>query len=313
MSGILLTVSSGEAELAETINQLTDIETLADPTLWEKFIKSLPETLMNLGFRVLFAGIIFFIGTKLIRMLSKLIVKSLSKTSADKGAINFLNACVRVVLFVILIMLIASSFGVDAASIIAILGSAGLTIGLALQGSLANMAGGLIILLMHPFRIDDYIIESSYKYEGTVKDIHIFYTTLYTIDNKEVMIPNGALCNTAIINVTRVPHRQLDYSIGISYDSDLLLAKETLMSILSSLESRVEDREPIVFVRELGESAVVLGGRVWIESINYWKTFWHINEAVKLTYDKLGIVIPFNQLDVHLDTPGEAAKKADVK
>ncbi|MCR4891533.1 MAG: mechanosensitive ion channel [Lachnospiraceae bacterium] len=304
MESVLPTVSGGEIEFAETINQLADIDNLKEtlnPSVWESFLASLPEKAMNLGFRVLFAAIVFIVGRKLIKFLSKLIMKSLIKVNADKGAATFLTGCVRVALYVILVMLISSSFGVDATSIVAILGSAGLAIGLAIQGSLSNFAGGVLILIIRPFKVGDYIIEDTHGHEGFVTEIQIFHTTLHTIDNKLVLIPNGALCNSSLTNVNRLPNRQLDYSIGISYESDLLLAKNTLLSILKSEEALVSGMEPTVFVRELGDSSVVLGGRAWITSKDYWKTLWHVNETVKLKFDSMGIVIPYNQLDVHLD------------
>ncbi|SKB63589.1 small conductance mechanosensitive channel [Lachnospiraceae bacterium] len=300
---LTLTVSGAE-ELSQTISQISDLdhlqENLKNPTVFESFLEGLPSKALNLGFRVLICVVILFIGTRIINMATKLFRKSLSKAFDDKGIVGFITTFVKMILDIILVMMVASTFGVDATSIVAVLGSAGLTIGLALQGSLSNFAGGVILLWMKPFKIGDYIIEDAHKNEGTVTDIQIFYTVLNTIDNKSIMIPNGTLANTSLTNVTKMQKRQIDFSVGISYGSDLLKAKELLRTIVKAEEHIVPNAEPLIFVRELGDSAVVLGARAWVTTSQYFPTLWHLNETVKLEFDKNGIEIPFNQVDVHI-------------
>ncbi|MBO6147877.1 MAG: mechanosensitive ion channel [Lachnospiraceae bacterium] len=268
--------------------------------MWEKMLETLPEKAMGLGLRVLVCAILLFVGGRLIKFLDRLFKAFLEKARLDKGVVGFLSAFLRFSLYIILVMFVASSFGVDATSIVAILGSAGIALGLALQGTLSNLAGGVILLIMKPFTIGDYIREDAHGNEGTVTDIHIFYTVLQTIDNRVAMIPNGTLSNTSLINYTKPGKRRIDFSVGISYESDLKHAKEILLGILEGMDSEIEDKEPQVFVRELGESAVVLGARIWVPSKQYFNMLWGLTENVKLEFDKAGISIPYNQLDVHM-------------
>ena len=196
--------------------------------------------------------------------------------------------------------MLASSFGVDAASIVAVLGSAGVAIGLAIQGSLSNLAGGVLILLLKPFRVGDYIVESSTGKEGTVTEIQIFYTRLLTVDNKTVILPNGSLANNSIVNITAQANRRMDISVSVSYSADLKRTKEVLFNVLQKDEAVLKDKERVVFVDELGASGVNLGVRCWFKQEDYWAGKWRITENCKLALDEAGIEIPFNQLDVHL-------------
>ncbi len=296
--------TAGAEELTETISKISDLdslqENLKNPSALESFVAGLPTKAMNLGFRVLICIVILFIGTRIINMITKIFRKSLAKAFDDKGIVGFITTFVKMILDVILVMMVASTFGVDATSIVAVLGSAGIAIGLALQGSLSNFAGGVILLWMKPFKIGDYIIEDAHKNEGIVTDIQIFYTVLNTVDNKSIMIPNGTLANTSLTNVTKMQKRQIDFSVGISYDSDLLKAKKILKEVVEREEHAVKNAEPVIFVRELGDSAVVLGARVWVPTADYFPALWNLNETVKLEFDKNGIEIPYNQVDVHL-------------
>ncbi|MCR4744629.1 MAG: mechanosensitive ion channel family protein [Lachnospiraceae bacterium] len=296
-------VSNDIAEISDTLSNIKDINSLKEEVtkgFFANYLDTLPPKLFNLGVRVIFALICLFIGSKLIKFARKLINRSLEKAGIDKGISHFIDSCVKFLLYVILIMIVASGFGVDATSIVAILGSIGLTIGLALQGSFSNFAGGIILLLMKPFKVGDYIIEDSHKNEGVVTSIQLFYTTLRTIDNKVVLIPNGTLCNSSMTNVTWHDERCVDFSVGISYGSDLLLAKETLKNLVMEDEDLLRPGDINIFVRELADSAVVLGARYFVRTPAYFKSIWHLNEAVKLKFDEIGIEIPFNQMDVHI-------------
>ncbi len=303
LSVSLDSVSNDMSEISETLKNINDINSLKEEVtkgFFASYLETVPTKLFNLGIRVIFAVICYFIGSKLIQFARKIITKSLEKTGMEKGVIHFIDSCVKFLLYLVLIMIVASGFGVDATSIVAVLGSIGLTIGLALQGSFSNFAGGIILLLMKPFKVGDYIKEDSHGNEGIVTSIQLFYTTLRTIDNKVVLIPNGNLCNCSMTNVTWHDERCIDYSVGISYDADLLLAKETLKGLVMEDEDLLRPGEINIFVRELGESSIVLGARYFVKTSSYWKSIWNLNEAVKLRFDELGIEIPYNQMDVHL-------------
>ncbi|MDD6380949.1 MAG: mechanosensitive ion channel [Lachnospiraceae bacterium] len=251
---------------------------------------------------VVIALIVWFIGAKIIRFLRKIVRTALEKRDVDKGVRQFTDGVVNVSCYIVLILVILNLFGIQTSSVAAAVASMGLTAGLALQGSLSNFAGGVLILVLKPFRVGDYIIEDTHKNEGTVAEISIFYTRLRTIDNKIVVIPNGTLANSSLTNVTTSDRRQIDLTFGIGYEDDLKKAKEILYNIAETTEKRVKDTDIQVFVRELAESSVNLGFRIWVPMDDYWTVLWEINERVKLTFDKEDITIPYNQLDVTLKT-----------
>ena len=173
--------------------------------------------------------------------------------------------------------------------------NAGVAVGLALQGSLSNLAGGMLILFLKPFVVGDYIIEDSHGNEGTVKEIQIFYTKLATIDNKTIIVPNGTLANTSLTNVTDKDYRQLDLKVDIAYEADLRLAKKLLQGLVKNDPSVIQSMEHNVFVNELGSSSVVLGVRAWVKSEEYWPTRWRMLENIKLTLDENHIDIPYHR------------------
>lgn len=192
----------------------------------------------------------------------------------------------------------------DSASLIALFGSAGLALGLALQGSLANFAGGVLILLMKPFKVDDYIVTASG--EGTVAVIGLVYTTLLTVDNKKIVIPNGTLANSPLTNVTTMEKRRLDISVGIGYQADLKKAKKVLQRIYENHPEIIKEDGITVFVDSLGESSVLLGARGWVSTGTFWQTKWEITEEIKLAFDREGIEIPYNYLNVQMMPDGKS-------
>ncbi len=266
----------------------------------EKFIAELPEKALSLGVRVLFAALIFFIGFRLIKLIRKILKKSLTKASVELGVIQFLDSLLKIALNVILILIVASNFGFDATSVVALMGSAGVAIGLALQGSLSNIAGGILILLLKPFRVGDYIIEDSNGNEGTVKEIGIFFTKLQTGDNKIVILPNGTLANNSMTNFSEAHLRRVDITVGISYDANIKKAKDILWRIIDEDVDVKQDDTKKVFVDSLGASEVVLGVRVYCENAKYWELKWRLLETIKLAFDEEGIEIPYQQLAVHM-------------
>ena len=199
-----------------------------------------------------------------------------------------------------LIFIIMGLFGIATTSAVAVLGSAGVAVGLALQGSLSNFAGGVLILLLKPFKVGDYIIEHSHNNEGTVTEISIFYTKLLTVDNKLIVIPNGTLSNSSLTNVTNKDRRRVDLVVGIAYEADAGRAIELLTELIHSRKPLVNPEKALVYIKELGESSVVVGLHYWVKTADYWDEAWSINRAIKETLDANGIAIPFNQLDVHV-------------
>lgn len=269
------------------------------PGVIEKFIQELPERALRLGVRVLLAVLCFLIGMQLIKLVRRILKKSLHRAHADIGVIQFLDSLTKVVLYLVLIFFIASGFGLDATSIVALLGSAGVAIGLAVQGSLSNFAGGVLILLLKPFKVGDYIKEDGNGNEGTVSEIQLFYTKLRTFDNKTIILPNGTLANTGMTNVTEAKIRRLDISVGISYDSDIKKAREVLLAMLKQDEAPLKDQVMRVYVDALADSSVNLGIQCWVAQEDYWEAKWRLTENTKEVLDRAGIQIPFPQITVH--------------
>lgn len=286
-------------------NAITDIESIAteevDVGLIQKFLEELPDKALHFGVRVLLALIVFIIGVQLIKLIRKIVKKSLNRGNADVGVMQFLDSFIKVILYILLLFMIASGFGLDATSVVALLGSAGVAIGLAVQGSLSNFAGGVLILLLKPFKVGDYIKVNDSGNEGTVKEIQLFYTKLATPDNHVVIIPNGVLSNSNMTNMNMLEDRRLNINVGISYGADIKTARKVLLKVLAEDEKVLQSYEKRVIVDELADSGVNLIVRCWTKNEDFWETKWRLTEAVKYALDEAGIEIPFPQLDVHLD------------
>ena len=270
-----------------------------DPNAIEQFISGLPEKALRMGLRVLLALVVFLLGVQLIKLARRIVRRSLERGKVDVGVRQFTDSFLKAVLYILLVFMIAGGFGVDAASVVALLGSAGVAIGLAVQGSLSNLAGGVLILILKPFLVGDYIIEGGGK-EGTVTEIQLFYTRLLTPDNRTVILPNGALANGSLVNVTADKYRRCDISVGISYQSDLQTAREALMGLLEADPAVLKDRDMRVVVDALGESAIQLIVRCWFTNEEYWDGRYRLTEGIKTVLDQAGIQIPYPQLDVHV-------------
>ncbi|MBQ7678197.1 MAG: mechanosensitive ion channel [Lachnospiraceae bacterium] len=275
------------------------IRNLPDGVVKSYLYSTLPEVI-GFFWSVIFAIIVYVIGARLITLVIKLIRKPLELRKVEKGAIQFITSMARAILYAVLFVVILTLFGVSTASIAAAVASIALTAGLALQGSLSNLAGGILILVLRPFVVGDYIIEDTHRNEGVVSEITIFYTKLKTIDHKVIVIPNGALANSSLTNATMSDKRMIHLNVGIGYNDDLAKAKGILEQIVEDEEKRLAGEETQVYVDELGESAVVLGLRFWVATADYWTVRWRTLEEIKLSFDANGIGIPYNQLDVHL-------------
>lgn len=268
-------------------------------TAIQKFIKTASPVVLNALWHIALALVIFFVGRWLIEKFLSRVALLDNKTKIDPGVAKFVRSLVRVALWALLIYFIADFLGVPTASFVALLGSIGVTVGLALQGSLSNFAGGLILMFLHPFKTGDYIKTAS-DIEGTVVEIGLFFTTLRMADNKIITIPNGNLSAGNIINYNVLPVRRLSTTVGIAYEADTARAIELLTALIKSRKPLVNPEKALVYVKELGDSSVVLGLHYWVKTDDYWDEAWSINQAIKDVLDQSGIAIPFNQLDVHV-------------
>ncbi len=255
--------------------------------------------LYSLSLRVLLSIVVIIVVLQVVKYFKKFLRKSFKKLQVDDGIAGFLTSLIGIALYIVTGFLIAQSFGVDAASIVALLGSAGVTVGLAIQGSLANLAGGVLILILKPFKVGDYIIEDTKMNEGTVTEIGLIYTKLVTLDNKTVVLPNGILANSSLVNVTHTPYRMIDMKFDIAYDADVREAKEIIRNIIDNDEAVLTEK-PIEVVMESWESSSIrLCARFYVLNPNFRTAKFRVLENVKLAFDEKKIEIPFPQVVVH--------------
>lgn len=265
-------------------------------------LQGLEETMLPLlieyGSKLALALLTLLIGWWLIGRMMKAMDALMNKRNVEATLHSFISSLVSIALKVLLLISVAGMIGIETTSFIAMLGAAGLAVGLALQGSLANFAGGALILFLRPFRAGEYI--EAQGVSGTVDSIQIFNTVLKTPDNKTVIIPNGSLSNGNIINYSRQATRRVDLNIGIDYSDDLKLAKEILMGLAKGDSRVLKDPEPVVWLVSLGDNSVNLSLRMWSKTEDYWGVFFELQEKAKLEFDAAGISIPFPQRTVHL-------------
>ena len=282
--------------MEETAQELTD-----HVSQFQKYLDEHTPELISFGIKVVLSIVVLYIGSRLIRWVLGLVRRSLGRTGMDKGAVQFLCSFLKALLYILLIFGIGMNFGIKESSVAALLGTAGVAIGLALQGGLSNLAGGVMLLIFKPFQVGDYIIvDKANGWEGTVYKIEICYTTLLSVDYRHIVIPNGTLSGNTVVNLTARDMRKLELKIGISYDSDMHKAKQILEQIIKDDKGTREDQGMLVYVDELAENAVTLGLRVWVPTEDYWTVRWRLNETIKDEFDRQGIRIPYRQLDVHL-------------
>ncbi len=296
-----------ETRTLENLEQAAETLKNADSDMIREWLSSLVPGLLGFALQVVLAAVVYVIGSRLIRLARKFLRRWLEKSEADMGVRQFLDALLKCVLYFILIVTILTLFGVTTASVVAVVGSAGLALGLALQGSLSNFAGGVLILMLKPFKVGDYIREDTHGNEGTVEEISIFYTRLMTADHNTIVIPNGMLANSSLTNITYSGIRRIHLEIGIAYEADLKLAKEVILKQAQAEICRVPEEETLVFVSELGASEVKIGLRIWVKTEEFWEAKWRLMENIKLALDACGIEIPYQKIDVQV----KEAEKAD--
>lgn len=256
------------------------------------------EMLMSYGPKLILAIVVLIVGLWVIRIISKMIEKVMLKHEYDLSLQKFLVRLISISLKAMLFISVISMVGVKTTSFVAVLGAAGLALGFALQGSLSNFAGGVMILLFKPFKIGD-VIESQ-GYTGKVEEIRIFNTIIKTFDNKTIIIPNGAVSGGSIINYTAEPIRRVDMTFGIGYDDDITRVKSVLRRLVDSDERILKDPAPMIVVSEHGDSSVNFFVRPWCKTEDYWGVYFDMHEKVKLAFDEEDITIPYPQQDVHL-------------
>ena len=264
----------------------------------EVFVTKLIHVVVDFGPRLIMATITLIVGLKLIKLLIKLIKKAFEKGHLDITLRPFLTGIANWGLKILLFVSVASMLGIETTSFVAVLGAASLAIGLALQGTLANLAGGVLCLLFKPYQVGDFI--NAQGEAGVVKEIQIFTTVLISLDNKTIIVPNGSIMNGNITNYSREGKVRVDITIGISYNSNIKIAKEVLLSVLEKNAKVFSDPLPFVGVLELADSSIKLAIRPYCLPSDYWEVYFEVQEACKLALDEAKIIIPFPQRDVHV-------------
>jgi len=249
------------------------------------------------GIKILGAILIWIVGSWVIKKVKKLLIKAMDKFDYDESLEIFISNLIVGALKVLLVVVILGNLGVETTSFAAILAAAGLAIGLALQGSLSNFAGGVLIMIFKPYKMGDFIEAQGEM--GTVKKIEIFTTKLNSPDNKEIIIPNGTISNGNITNYSTESTRRVDITMGVSYDADIKQTKDLLMKILTDHPKVLKNPEPSIFLGELADSSVNYKVRPWVQAEDYWDVYFEVMETCKIELDKAGIEIPYPQMDIH--------------
>lgn len=287
------------ADVSDTLENAAN-DTVKEAGKFFETVESYLPKVLEFGLRVVLAIVILIVGKVIIGFIMKFLKKIFDKGRMDISVKKFLLSLARALLYFVLVIIICNEVGIDTTSFIALLGTAGLALGLALQGSLSNFAGGVLILLLRPFSVGDYIIDEGSGKEGTVEKIDLFYTYLYTADNKSVIIPNGNLTNSTITNVSAQDKRRVDIEVGISYNANMADAKRVIEDLMVKEERILHEEQNVVVIKELAASQVTVLMRAWVKTGDYWGVYFDMTEKIKNGLDEAGIEIPFNQLDVHV-------------
>ncbi|RQD70504.1 MAG: mechanosensitive ion channel family protein [Tindallia sp. MSAO_Bac2] len=248
--------------------------------------------------RVLLSIVFLVVGLSVIKKISSITAERMDKSNLDQSLKSFLVPMIRIILQILLVITIASMLGAEMTSFVAVLGAMSFAIGLALQGSLANFAGGVLILILKPFKVGDYIEAAGYA--GTVKDIQVFYTILNTPDNRKIIIPNANLSNSSAVNYSSYDTRRVDFKFGVGYGDDIQKVKQVLQKIADEHPLVMKEPAPMIVLGEHGDNAIVFYFRVWCQAQDYWTIYFEMMENVKETFDREGINIPYPQVDVHM-------------
>ena len=275
--------------LTEETTQTVDIGAL---------VNSVINWLTTEGVKLLIGLVVLFIAFKIINVIAKNFKKRMTKKNRDKTITSVIYQIIRKGFKILVFLGFLGYVGIDTAGIGTIIASAGVAVGLALQGSLGNLAGGIVILIMRPFKLGDYI--DAQGESGTVEEINIFYTYLVTPDNKVAMVPNGALINGPIVNYSKKELRRVDFTFSISYDEDFERAKSVIWDVVNNTNNVLQDPKPFVRLSTHGQSTIDISTKVWVKNEHYWDVYFDMMEAIKKSFDEAKIEIPYNQLDVHI-------------
>jgi len=264
----------------------------------DKYIEKIINLGIDYGPKLIGAILVLLLGLWIIKLITKTVAKLMKKRNVDPSLASFIRSMTNILLKVLLVISVMGMVGIEMTSFIAILGAAGLAVGMALSGTLQNFAGGVMILIFKPFKVGDYI--EAQGYAGTVHEIQLFNTLLKTVDNKIVIIPNGGLSTSSMINYSAEPLRRVDWTFGIGYGDDIDKAKAVIFKLIEADKRILKDPEPFAAVSELADSSVNFAVRVWVKGEDYWGVFFTMNETVYKTFSVENLNIPFPQMDVHV-------------
>lgn len=291
------TSETHEATLNDAVHELV---TKPEETLsaFGKFFQSLGNAILSAIPTIIFAVIVLIIGLILSKLTLALLSRGLSRTKLELTVTKFTTQMAKILLYTLLITIVLNILGIPAASIITVIGTAGVAIGLALQNSLSNAAGGFLLMITKPFKIGDYIITNGV--EGTVSQISILHTRLNSGSNQAIFVPNGLAINATIINNNGNDTRRVDMTFSISYNDDFNTARDIILGLIEDHPLVLKEKTPLVRMKEHGESAIIIAARAWCNTADYWTVYFDITEQVRAAFIENGIEIPFNQLDVHV-------------
>lgn len=290
MNSMVLQVADVALKSTEAVKDIYDVEL-------SKLLETLIGFALQAGKSILVAIIIYVVGRFIIRMVNKIVAKVLVKRNVDLTIQSFVKSFVNVLLTTLLIVAVVNALGVDTTSFAALLASVGLAAGMALSGNLQNLAGGILLLLFRPFRVGDYITAQGES--GTVKEIQILHTIIVTVDNRDVILPNGALSSGNMTNFSKEPLRRVDLTVGVEYGQDIDRVREVLQKLFAADTRILQEPAPFVALGALSSSSVDITIRLWVKSEDYWGVFFDTNETIYKTFNKEGINFPFPQLTVH--------------
>ena len=290
MNSMVLQAADVALKSTEAVKDIYDVEL-------SKLLETLIGFALQAGKSILVAIIIYVVGRFIIRMVNKIVAKVLVKRNVDLTIQSFVQSFVNVLLTTLLIVAVVNALGVDTTSFAALLASVGLAAGMALSGNLQNLAGGILLLLFRPFRVGDYITAQGES--GTVKEIQILHTIIVTVDNRDVILPNGALSSGNMTNFSKEPLRRVDLTIGVEYGQDIDRVREVLQKLFAADTRILQEPAPFVALGALSSSSVDITLRLWVKSEDYWGVFFDTNETIYKTFNKEGINFPFPQLTVH--------------
>lgn len=297
--GYLYSMATGtettENVVTDAVKEATD-----QVSIIGQYIQKLTDWCMSKLGSVVVAVIFMVVCFKLVKLLLRILRKSFERSKLDPSVAGFFISAVKIVLNVLIVLTAASIVGFQITSFITILGTAGVTLGLALQGSLSNLAGGLLILILKPFRVGDYIVENNTHCEGTVVSIDIFYTRLITFDNKSVVIPNGNISNTSLVNVTEHDMRRVDIPFSVAYDSDMEKVKRVTIETIKDVDGYLPGEQILFYIDEFADSGINMYVKFYATIEKFFDAKWDAMWKLKKAFDENGIEIPFNQMDVHM-------------